>query len=143
MNRRGLALTAVACVAWNLFAAGLTAFAQSDESLVDYLQRRLGLTERQARGALGALLLFAREQLTKTDFDMLTRHVPNAAEIMYQVKLEGIVTAPIDDRDDYEATLAHLEIGQPLASRFAPAVLDYLQAAGHEEEHDLLEQALR
>lgn len=142
--QRRLALAALVCIACSRFVAGLEVIAQSEsgESLVSYVQQRLGLTEQQVRGALGALLLFAREQLPKTEFDMLAQRVPNAAQIMEQVKLEGIVNAPMDDRDEYEATLVNLGIGQPLASQIAPAVLDYLLAAGHDEEHDLLQQAL-
>lgn len=141
--RRRLVLAALACIVCGGFVAGREAMAQSGESLVGYMEHRFGLTEGQVRGALGALLLFAREQLPKTEFETLARRVPNAAQIMEQVKLEGIVTGPLDDRDAYETTLSHLGIGQPLASQIAPAVLDWLQAAGHDEEHDLLESALR
>jgi Protein of unknown function VcgC/VcgE (DUF2780) len=102
------------------------------------LQERLGLTEVQVRGALGALLVFTRERLPKPDFDDLAVTIPNAERIMQEVKLRGVVTRPLDNLDDYESALASLGIGQPLASQVAPAVLQALAEAGHSRERDIL-----
>jgi uncharacterized protein VcgC/VcgE DUF2780 len=107
-------------------------------NLVMHLQERFGLSEPQVRGALGALLVFAQDKLAKSDFDDLSRRVPNAQRNMSDVKQQGIVTGPLDDVDEYERTLSNLEIGQPLASQFAPAVLEYLSAAGYDRESGIL-----
>ena len=132
----------VGVIATVLLALGIlhpdAAGAQPHGNPVGYLQQQLGLTEPQARGALGALLVYARQRLTKTDFDALAARVPNAESIMQQVKLRGIVTGPLDDMDHYEKALASLGVGQPLASQIAPAVLDYLGATGHDLERDIL-----
>lgn len=107
-------------------------------SIIPQLQEQFGLNESQVRGALGALLVFARERLPKPEFDQLAQRIPNAERAMQDVKLQGIVTGPLDNRDEYEASLSSLGIGQPLASQFAPAVLGYLRAAGYEQERDIL-----
>jgi Protein of unknown function VcgC/VcgE (DUF2780) len=107
------------------------------------LQEQFGLNEQQVRGALGTLLVFAREKMSKPDFDDFARRIPNAEYIMQEIKQRGIVTKPLDDVDEYEASLANLGIGQPMASQFAPAVLDYLQAAGFTRERDTLARILR
>jgi hypothetical protein len=73
---------------------------------------------------------------------MLTQRIPNAERILQEVKLQGVVTGPLDDISEYEETLSSLGIGQPLASQFAPAVLDYLTAAGQVQERDILARAL-
>jgi len=116
--------------------------AQAGRSVIPILQERLGLNEQQVRGALGALLVFVREELPLPDFNDLAKVVPNADQIMQEVKLRGIVTRPLDDIDDYEAALATLGIGQPLASQFAPAVLQALGETGHDRERDILARAL-
>jgi hypothetical protein len=116
--------------------------AESRRDLVTYLQERFRLSERQVKGALGALLVYAQERLPKDDFDMLTQRIPNAERILQDVKLQGVVTGPLDDISEYEETLSSLGIGQPLASQFAPAVLDYLTAAGQVQERDILARAL-
>ena len=132
---------------WALLLAFLTlgadvAAAQSRANLVSYLEQQLGLNQRQARGALGAMLVFAQQRLGPDDFGQLAQRVPNAAQIMQDVKLQGIVTHPLEDVDDYEASLASLGIGQPLASQIAPAVLEYLGDTGHDSERDILSSIL-
>jgi hypothetical protein len=117
--------------------------ASPGQSIVPHLQDRFSLTEPQVRGALGALLVFVREQLPKPDFDDLAERIPNADQIMQEVKLRGIVTRPLDDISDYEEALSSLRIGQPLASQFAPAVVEYLGAAGYTRERDILARVLR
>ena len=81
--------------------------------------------------------------MSKDDFDHLAARVPNADRIMQDVKLRGIVTRPLDDIEEYQAALASLDIGQPLAAQFAPAVLDWLSAAGLDAEHDILAKVLQ
>lgn len=110
--------------------------------LVPRLESEFGLTEQQVRGALGALLVFTRERLPKPQFDELAARIPNADQIMQDVKARGIVTRPLDRIEDYEKSLASLGIGQPLASQFAPAVVRYLGEAGFHRERDMLARVL-
>jgi Protein of unknown function VcgC/VcgE (DUF2780) len=130
-----------ACLLASVMTPGY-APAQAGRSIVPMLQERLGLEEKQVRGALGALLVFVREQLPKPDFNDLARVIPNADRIMQEVKRLGIVTKPLDDIGEYEAALATLGIGQPLASQFAPAVLQALGETGHTRERDILARAM-
>lgn len=115
---------------------------QPARSIIPQLQEQFGLNETQVRGALGALLVFARDRLSKPAFDELAQRFPNAEAAMQAAKSSGVVTGPLDDREEYEASLSKLGIGQPLASQFAPAVVGYLRAAGYEREGDGLAQIL-
>lgn len=134
---------AIAACAFAVFLAPMhVESAAPGQSIIPTLQDRLGLNEQQVRGALGALLVFVREKLTKSEFDELAETIPNADRIMQEVKLRGIVNGPIDDRDDYEAALSNLGIGQPLASQFAPAVLQSLGETGHTRERDILARVI-
>lgn len=135
-------LAVLACLLSSLFAHEHVMAAGPGQSIIPMLQDRLGLTEVQVRGALGALLVFARERLPKPDFDNLAETIPNAESIMQEVKLRGIVTRPLDRIDDYERALASLGIGQPLASQVAPAVLQSLAEAGHLRERDILARVI-
>ena len=120
-----------------------TAWAQPPTDLQAYLQQRFHLSAPQVRGALGALLVYAQQRLQKPDFDDLAAHVPNAEHILQVVKQQGIVTGPLDDIHEYERTLANLGIGQPLASQIAPAVIEWLGAAGYSYERDILTGIVR
>ncbi len=135
-SRSFLILAAAAVFACQAFAAAPA------HSIIPQLQEQFGLNESQVRGALGALLVFARERLPKQDFDQLAQRIPNAERAMQQVKQQGIVTGPLDNLGEYEESLSSLGIGQPLASQFAPAVLGYLGAAGYERERDMLARVL-
>jgi hypothetical protein len=114
------------------------AFSQPGRAIIPHLQAHFGLSEVQVRGALGALLVYARNQLPKPEFDDLAERIPNADRIMEEVKLRGVVTGPLDDLDEYEDALGSLGIGQPLASQIAPAVVQYLGEAGFFHERDML-----
>lgn len=135
-SRRFLILAAAALFACQAFAA------PPAHSIIPQLEDQFGLNESQVRGALGALLVFARDRLAKQDFDQLAQRIPNAEQAMQQVKLQGIVTGPLDNLGEYEKALSSLGIGQPLASQFAPAVLGYLGAAGYQRERDILARVL-
>ena len=111
-------------------------------SLIPYLEDRFELSEGQVKGALGALLVFARNRLPKPEFDQLAERVPDPEHIMQQVKLQGIVTRPLRDREDYEKALSSLGIGPTIASQFAPAVIEYLGALGFSQERDMLARIL-
>ena len=119
-------LLAFACFSLHQHAAA----ADPGRTIIPQLQERFGLSESQVRGSLGALLVFVRERLPKPEFDDLAKNIPNADHIMREVVMRGIVTRPLDDVKEYEASLASIGIGQPLASQFAPAVVEYLEAAG-------------
>jgi Protein of unknown function VcgC/VcgE (DUF2780) len=142
---RSLQTRAVAVVASLLacLCVQLALAAPPGRSIVPQLQQEFGLNEAQVRGALGALLVFARDQLPKPDFDDFAARIPNAETIMQEVKAQGIVTRPLDDIDDYEASLASLGIGQPLAAQIAPAVVQYLGTSGYNRERDILARILK
>lgn len=116
---------------------------QVRQGMIEQLQQRFGLQELQVRGALGALLLYAREQLPKPEFDEFARAIPDAYHIIDEVKARGVVTRPLDDLEDYETSLASLGIAHPIAEQFAPAVIELLGAAGRVYERDILVRLLR
>jgi hypothetical protein len=108
-----------------------------------YLVNQFGLNDRQAKGALGALLVFAREQLPKPQFDQLAARFPNADILMQIVQQQGVVTKPLDYISDYVRSLASLGIGEKVASQIAPAVVQFLGEAGFDEEQSILAGILR
>jgi hypothetical protein len=135
------AVAALACMIACIAFQGRV-LATPGRSIIPQLQDEFGMSEPQVRGALGALLVFARERLPKQDFDSLAARIPNAEHIMDAVKQRGVVTGPLDNIEEYEASLLSLGIGQPLASQFAPAVVKYLGAAGYTHERDILARLL-
>lgn len=143
--RRCLFGKRVAILSWMLaasFAHVPAIAALPGQSIIPVLQEQLGLSEQQVRGALGALLVFVRDDLPKPEFDVLARTIPNAERIMQETKSRGIVTGPLDNISEFETALSNIGIGQPLASQFAPAVVQSLANAGYLRERDILVNAL-
>lgn len=139
-------LCAAALVAW-LFAflalCGQVALAQPGRAIIPQLQQQFGLSEAQVRGALGALLVYVRDRLPGPQFDQLARSIPDADQIMQDVKLRGIVVRPLDRIDDYQQALSSLGIGQSVATQFPSAVVELLRTAGYDQESDMLAQVLK
>jgi hypothetical protein len=133
-----LLLAAFACFSFHQHAIA----ADPGRAIIPQLQDRFGLREAQVQGALGALLVFVSQRLPKTQFDRVAKSIPNADYIMREARIRGIVNRPLNDKKDYEASLAKLGIGQPLASQFAPAVVEYLGAAGFYREQSTLMRVL-
>ena len=107
-------------------------------SIIPQLQEKIGFSEWQVRGSLGACSSsfvsgFRRCNSTSREKDFRTPTTSCA-----RLTLRGIVTRPLDDVRSSEASLASLGIGQPLASEFAPAVVEYLEAAGFQRESSQL-----
>jgi hypothetical protein len=116
--------------------------AEPVHGLVQHLQKEIGLNEAQARDALGALLVFAREKLPQPEFADLTDGLGEADQLMQDATLHGVVTRPLDTIEEYEHALASLGIAQSRASRVAPAVLQHLGTAGLVEEREILASVL-
>jgi hypothetical protein len=112
--------------------------AEGSSGIVSHLQQTFGLSEGQVNGALGTLLVFAREKLPKPEFDELAARMPRADAAMQSVKSQGIVTRPLDTRSEYEDALANVGIPAALAPKFAPAVIAYLGTAGYARESSML-----
>lgn len=112
--------------------------AEGTSGLVAQLQQTFGISEGQVNGALGTLLVYAREKLPKPQFDELAARMPRAEVAMQSVKSQGIVTGPLDRESEYEEALSHVGIPPALAPKFAPAVIAYLGVAGYTRERDML-----
>jgi hypothetical protein len=132
----------LACMLACCFTLHEVAAQPARANLIASLEQRFGLNEGQVRGALGALLVYVRERLPKPDFDQFAARIPDADRIMQEVKTRGIVTRPLDDIDDYAASLSSLGIGESVAAQIPPAVVEYLGAAGYDSESDILSGAL-
>ena len=114
---------------------------QSAKQILPFMEERLGLSEYQVRGGIGVLLTFAQERLPKSQFDQLAKRLPSIDVLLEETHLRGIVSTPMDDKDDYEAVLAKLGIPTAKASQFASVVQEYLGTVGLYEERDTLSRA--
>jgi hypothetical protein len=140
--RRRSGFAAIFLVLAQLACAAPSVGAQPERGLIQHLQKELGLNEVQARDAVGALLVFARERLPQPEFNDLADGIGAADQLMQDATLHGVVTRPLDTVEEYEQALASLGIAQSRASRIPAAVLQHLGTAGMVEERDILASVL-
>jgi hypothetical protein len=89
------------------------------------LSSQLGISATQASGGLGSVMSLAQEKLSPADFDKLTKAVPNSSTYMQAAKNAGI-TEPIGNMDGLNKAFSKLGIPPEAASKFGPAVADYV-----------------
>ena len=145
MNRRMLLLATL--------SLPLTALAQTPslsslasglkDPLLNVLKSQLGVTEDQAKGGVGSYLLLAQEKLAKGDFDKVAALVPGASKYMDSAKKLGAVTGPLKNAAGLNGALSKLGMKSETASRFAPAVTDYLGTAGGDSVKTMLAGILK
>jgi len=124
----------------------LTAPAQSldslrklaDPSLTGLLKSQLGVTENQAAGGIGSMLVLAQEKLIKGDFDKIAALVPGASGYMATAKSLGAVTGPIKDMKGLQSALGRLAMSPEMQAKFVPEVTNYLGKAGGPSVQKLL-----
>lgn len=129
-----------------VLAAPLAAAAQSldslralgGDSLTGLLRSQLGVTENQAAGGVGSMLILAQEKLIKGDFDKIAQAVPGASRYMEQAKSLGAVTGPIKDMKGLQAALGKLAMSPDMQKKFVPAVTNYIGKVGGESAQKLL-----
>ena len=107
-------------------------------SLTGLLKSQLGVTENQAAGGVGSMLVLAQEKLVKGDFDKIAAVVPGASNYMATAKSLGAVTGPIKDMKGLQGALGKLAMSPDVRAKFVPTVTDYIGKAGGDSVQKLL-----
>ncbi|GAA5193696.1 DUF2780 domain-containing protein [Ferrimonas gelatinilytica] len=122
------------------------------DSLVDTLTSRLGVSDQQASGGAGALLALAQASLSGEEWGQLTSLIPQAGALAGKVDLsqfDGGTLGTLEDLlgDDKGPSMANvmgafdnLGLDVTSISSFVPVILDYLQQQGGAELVDTLTQ---
>ena len=107
-------------------------------SLTGLLKSQLGVTENQAAGGVGSMLVLAQERLIKGDFDKIAALVPGASGYMATAKSLGAVTGPIKDMKGLQSAFGRLAMSPEAQKQFVPVVTNYLSKAGGSSVQKLL-----
>jgi Protein of unknown function VcgC/VcgE (DUF2780) len=110
--------------------------------IVSGLTKSLGVTESQAAGGVGSVLTLAQEKLVAGDFDKIAAVIPGSQKYLDMAKSLGAVTGPIGNAAGLNSALGKLGISPATASKFVPAVTDFVGKAGGKDVGKLLSSAL-
>jgi hypothetical protein len=102
-------------------------------SLSEMLTKSLPVSAEQAKGGIGAILAYAQGKLAPTDYQKVEAAVPEAADDLQAAKAAGAVSGPITERSGLDAAFSKLGISPEVASKFVPAVTNYIGKVGGPE----------
>ena len=142
-------------VAVVVFVVGLTGTARAQTSdLIGMLTSQLGVSEKQAAGGSGSLLSFAKDQMSSTDFDVVSGALPDidgligaapdggSSVLASGSSLLGGSSSGLGDIAGVASTFSDLGMSTDMVNQFVPVVLEYAQTAGSEQAMQLLQGAL-
>lgn len=110
--------------------------------LTGLLTKQLGVTQNQAEGGVGSMLKLAQEKLSAGDFDMVAKAVPGAQKYLDKAKKLGAYSGALNNAAGLNGALSKLGIPPETASKFVPAVTNYVGKVGGSKTGALLKSAL-
>ena len=111
-------------------------------ALLGMLTSKLGVTQNQAEGGVGSILKLAQEKLVRGDFDQVAAVIPGAQGYLDKAKALGAFTGNIGNLAGLNGALGKLGISPEVASKFIPAVTNFVGKAGGSKVGSLLKSAL-
>jgi hypothetical protein len=126
------------------------------DDLVKQLSKKLGVSSKQAKGGLVALLRAGEQNLSPADFKEFVRDVPGAARLLKDApppsalsSLAGGLGSLFGGRSaagrwaGLAASFTELGIDIDTAKKFGPIVIEYVRTHGGEDLVDKLRKALK
>ncbi len=110
--------------------------------LLETLSTRLGISKMQAGRGVGAVLAMARGFLTDQDYQVIVAAVPEAEQLAEAAAAQGVVTRPIDDKDDLAAVFDRIGIPGAAAAKFVPVMRAWLVQQGADDAGDLVSRVM-
>lgn len=143
MNRRH-ALLMLAGLPLAANAQSLSNLAASmKDPLMGMLTSQLGVTDNQAKGGVGSLLILAKEKLPAADFTKVANVVPGAGKYMELAKTLGAVAGPLKNVAGLNGALGKLGMSTDTIAKFVPAVTNFMGKAGGSTVNNLMAMVLK
>ena len=140
MKRRFL-LTTIALIP--LLLSGCASTGSVDNSKIGKLAGDLGMTTEQAQAGTGAVLKLAQARLEVADFDKIAAVVPRGNEYMALAGRLGAFQGAVPTAGGLSSAFGKIGITPSQASKFVPALTDYVSSAAGPDVGMLLSNALK
>ena len=124
-------------------------------SLVSMLSKELGVTDQQAQGGAGAILGYAKDQLSEDDFtqvadavpgmDGLLDAAPEAGALGKLAKLGGADTgdSSLGGLASLAGSFTKLDLDSGMIGKFVPVILNYVESNGSTGAMNILSSVLK
>lgn len=140
MKRRFL-LTTFALIP--LLLAGCASTGAVDNSKIGKLAGDLGMTTEQAQAGTGAVLKLAQARLEVADFEKIAAVVPRGNEYMALAGRLGAFQGAVPSAGGLSSAFEKIGITPSQASKFVPALTDYVSTAAGRDVGMMLANALK
>ena len=118
-----------------------TSTQSQNSSLLQDIQKQTGLTSTQSAGALGTLLGYAQNNMSKTDYSSITNKMPELNSLTSSANIAPIVSS-LTSSDMVQSTLKGFGIDPSLVQTIVPILVDYVSNSAGKNSGDLLSNAL-
>jgi hypothetical protein len=142
--RHAVRVVAVSVLVFLLGACSGTQSMMGDKAgLAEGLAKKLGVTDTQANGGVGAMLQLAQEKLAAGEFDSVAKAIPGSQKYLDTAKqlLGGAKVG--DGQQGLKGAFAKMGMSPEMVDKFKPPVLDYVGKVGGEQAKSLLATALK
>lgn len=114
---------------------------EENQPLIDEVKKQTGLTTTQTTGTLGALMGYAGNQLSSTDYSSITDKVPGLSSLTSTPQVSPIVSS-LTNSEMVQSTLKGFGVDPALLTTIIPIVVNYVSQNGGESSGDMLSNAL-
>ena len=111
-------------------------------NLIDMATSQLGISETQALGGAGALLIVARNVLGD-EFESISKLIPGISSYHNIAKAVGNASESISSLNEVRPVFENLGLDAGMVDRFVPVLTNYVSAAGGNSAGELLAGALK
>ncbi len=116
--------------------------ADFSNNLIDMATSQLGITETQALGGAGALLIVARNVLGK-DYKNIAKLVPGKESYRNIAKTVGDASEAMSSLKEVKPVFENLGMDAGMVDQFVPVLVNYISATGGTSAGELLAGALK
>lgn len=121
--------------------SSVTSTTQENKPLIDEVKKETGLSTTQTTGALGAIMAYAGNNLSKSDYNSITDKVPGLSSLTSSPTISPIVST-LTNSEMVQSTLKGLGVDPALLKTIIPIVVNYVSKSGGESSGDMLSSAL-
>lgn len=118
-----------------------TTTANENKPLIDEVQKQTGLTTTQTTGTLGALLGYAGNNMSSTDYSSITNKVPSLDSLTSSATIAPIISS-LTSSDMVKTTLQGFGVDPSLIQTIVPILVNYVSSTGGESSGNMLSTAL-
>jgi hypothetical protein len=117
-----------------------TTTANENQTLIDEVKKQTGLSTTQTTGTLGALLGYAQNNTSSSDYSAITDKVPALSSLTSSPTISPIISS-LTSSEMVQSTLKSFGVDPSLIQTIIPIMVNYVSDKGGESSGNILSSA--